>query len=98
MPKYLVSDRAKQDIGDVVRFIRRQNPDASIRVRQALRAGIKRIGDMPGVGHVRDELGDDSIRARLVYSYLIVYRWEARPVEVLRVTHGSRNLRAEFYR
>lgn len=46
---------------------------------------------MPGQGHLREDLGDD-LRALVVYSYLIVYRPETRPLQVWRVGSGHRDV------
>ena len=47
----------------------------------------------PGVGHVRDDLGDESLRVWPVFSYLIMYLPDTNPVQVIRVIHGARNVR-----
>ncbi len=47
---------------------------------------------MPGMGHRRSDLGDDSLRIWPVFSYLIVYRPETNPLEIVRVVSGYRDL------
>jgi len=45
------------------------------------------------LGHLRADLADESLRFWQVYSYLIVYRAEADPLQVVRVLHASRDVR-----
>jgi plasmid stabilization system protein ParE len=46
------------------------------------------------VEHFRLDLLDQRYRFLTVYSYVIAYRWEAQPIEIIAVIHGARNLRA----
>jgi plasmid stabilization system protein ParE len=97
MGRYHLTGPAKDDIREIVRYIRERNPSASVSVRRELQAAMRRLGDFPGMGHVRDELANESLRVWSVYSYLIVYRPERKPIEVLRVVHGARDLRRAVF-
>jgi plasmid stabilization system protein ParE len=50
----------------------------------------------PGMGHSRPDLLDERHRFWSVWSYLIVYRWQTRPLEVIAIVHGARDLEAFF--
>jgi antitoxin ParD1/3/4/toxin ParE1/3/4 len=52
------------------------------------------LADMPGMGHSRVDLTDEPVLFWPVYGYLVVYRPESRPLEVVRVVHGSRDPKA----
>jgi antitoxin ParD1/3/4/toxin ParE1/3/4 len=54
---------------------------------------MRKLARIPGMGHSREDLADESLRFWPVYSYLIIYRPESRPLEVVRVLHGSRDVR-----
>ena len=56
---------------------------------------MRRLAETPGLGHVREDLAaiDPALRFWPVYSYLIVYRAETAPLEVVRVLHGARDVR-----
>jgi plasmid stabilization system protein ParE len=49
---------------------------------------------MPGMGHFREDLLDKRHRFWSVYSYIIVYRWETKPLQILAIVHGARDLEA----
>jgi plasmid stabilization system protein ParE len=48
---------------------------------------------MPGKGHVREDLTTRDVLFWPVRSYQIIYRSGTRPLEVVAVLHGKRNLR-----
>ena len=49
--------------------------------------------EMPGIGHVRLDLADESLRFYRVYDYFIIYIYSSRPLWIARVLHGARDLR-----
>ena len=51
-----------------------------------------RLAKMPGIGHLRVDLADRRRRFFLVYSYLIVYRSQTKPLQVIRVLHAARDV------
>jgi len=54
---------------------------------------LERIADMPGIGHRREDLTPYPVLFWPVGAYLIIYRAEARrPVEIVAVTQGARDI------
>jgi plasmid stabilization system protein ParE len=47
---------------------------------------------MLGKGHIREDITDLPVRFWPVGSYLIVYDAGKRPIEILRVLHGARDV------
>ncbi|HEX5053615.1 MAG TPA: type II toxin-antitoxin system RelE/ParE family toxin [Planctomycetota bacterium] len=64
------------------------------RVLDDILAAVERLAGMPRIGHVCADLADDDVRFWVVHCYLIVYRWESAPLEIVRVLHGAREPRA----
>ena len=65
--------------------------------REMLRAlfdAFDALAHMPGMGHKREDLTDYPVRFWPVGSYLIVYRAERQPIEIVAVTQGSRDIPA----
>jgi antitoxin ParD1/3/4/toxin ParE1/3/4 len=93
MGRFLLTGPAKADIREIVAYVRERNPSAAPKVRQNLQQAMRRLADFPGIGHVRNDLSDESLRVWAVYSYLIVYRPDTRPLQVLRIVHGARDLK-----
>jgi antitoxin ParD1/3/4/toxin ParE1/3/4 len=94
MARYLLSGSAKADIVNIISYIRQRNPSAAKRVKAKLRSAMQLLAELPGLGHLREDSADESLRFWSVYSYLIVYRTGTRPLEVVRVIHGARGLGA----
>ena len=92
MGRYITSKAAERDVQRILSYIRERNPGAIKRVKSELRSAMRTLADFPGFGHLRMEAGDDSLRFWSVYSYLIVYRPNTKPLEIVRVIHGARDL------
>ena len=93
MGRYLLTDSAKADIREIVEYIRQRSPSAATRVQSELRAQMRRLADYPGIGHRRLDLAGDDLRFSSVYSYLIIYLPETRPLQIIRVVHGARDVK-----
>jgi plasmid stabilization system protein ParE len=85
---------ADQDLNDIWDYIAPDNLDAADRVLRALETAFQRLADSPALGHYREDLADKRHRFDSVYSYLIVYRWETTPLQIIRVLHGARDVQA----
>jgi plasmid stabilization system protein ParE len=59
---------------------------------------FRNLGEMPGMGHYREELLDKNYKFWSVHSYVIVYRWEVKPIQIIAVLHGARDLNAVLSR
>lgn len=55
---------------------------------------MRKLAEFPGLGHVREDLAEEPLRFWAVYSYLIIYRSNQRPIEIIRVLHGAQDVRA----
>lgn len=62
------------------------------RVESAIRGNIVLLSRRPGIGHWRKDLTDQPVRFYLIYSYLIIYRPDTRPLEVVAILHGRRDV------
>lgn len=90
--KYVVTDSAKADVREIIAYLRQRSPQAAKTVRLKLHSDIRRLGDFPHLGHSREDVTDPSLRFWNVYSYLIVYRPDRNPIQILHVLHGARDL------
>ena len=93
MTAYALTTLAEQDLNDIWETIASDNIEAADRVLEALESAMSKVAKNPGTGHWREELTDKRHRFFLVYSYLIVYRHESRPLSVIRVLHAARDVR-----
>ena len=98
MARYVLTELAKRDVRDIVAYIRRRSPQAAKQVRAELREAMRLLAEFPHIGHLREDVTDEPLRFWSVYSYLIVYRPEEKPLQVVRVVHGARDLPRFFGR
>ena len=94
MKRFILTPRAKQDLNEIWDYIANDNIEAADRVLNALEKAMIKLARSPGIGHWRAELTDKRHRLFLVYSYLIVYRHETKPLQVIRVLHAARDVQS----
>lgn len=93
MTRYALTPTARADLQEIDDYLRGKSSSAARLVRSKLRDAMPRLSQRPGLGHLRDDLADEPLRFWPVYSNLIVYRAELRPIQVVRVLHGARDVR-----
>ena len=95
MGRFRLSPQARQDIRDIHRYIAPHSAEMADTVRRKLHESCGMLARNPHIGHKRDDLTSwQDILFWPVYSYLIVYKPASKPVDILRILHGARNLRA----
>jgi toxin ParE1/3/4 len=92
MPRYILTDHAKADLREIISFIRRDSRQAAKQSRAEFNEVMRKLAEFPLMGHTREDAEDDSLRFWTVYSYLIVYRPGVKPLRILRVIHGARDV------
>ena len=93
-PPFVLTPSAEHDLNEIWEYITKDRTETADRVLKALETAMRTIAQTPGIGHLREELADRRHRFFLVYSYLIVYRHETRPLEVIRVLHAARDVQS----
>jgi plasmid stabilization system protein ParE len=61
-------------------------------VESVIRSRFAYLADFPNAGHWRHDLTEAAVRFLPVYLYLIVYRPETKPVQIVAVVHGRRDV------
>jgi len=86
--------RTERDLNQIWDYIADDNIEAAGRVLNALEAAFIKLAKTPGLGHIREELADRRHRFFLVYSYMIVYRYETDPLQIIRVFHAAQDVQS----
>jgi plasmid stabilization system protein ParE len=95
MKRFILSPEAERDLDDIWEYIALDNIDAADHTAELLRDGCRLLGQNPRIGHKREDLtGDRPVLFWSVGSYLIIYHSERRPIEIVAVVHGSRDIPA----
>jgi plasmid stabilization system protein ParE len=89
---YVLSVDADLDLNEIWEYIAADNVDAADRWIAKLFDTFEALARTPGMGHRRADLTEFPVLFWPVGSYLIIYRAEHRPVEIVAVTQGSRDI------
>jgi toxin ParE1/3/4 len=92
VPRFVLSEPAAGDLRDIYDDIAADDPVAARRVLEDIRTAMHRLADHPGLGHLRDDFADEALRVWTVHTYLVIYRPDARPLQVVRVLSGYRDI------
>jgi toxin ParE1/3/4 len=91
--RYILSPEAALDLVQTWRYVKEKaGREMADRVESAVRDKIVLIAATPGIGHWRKDLTDAPVKFFPVYSYLIVYLPEPKPLRVVAILHGNRDV------
>jgi len=94
---FILTPSAARDVEGIIDFVLESSgADRALYLHKRLYEGFAKIGAMPNVGHMRDDLGDESLRVYTVFKFLVIFRPDTKPVQILRVIHGARDLPMAF--
>ena len=94
MAEYFYSPEARLDLLEIWEHIARDDLDAADRVEREIAEAVSWLARNPDLGHTRSDLTTKPVRFWAVYSYLIIYAPASRPLEVVRILSGYRDVAA----
>jgi antitoxin ParD1/3/4/toxin ParE1/3/4 len=91
--RYILAPEAAFDLAQIWRYIKKQS-SAGIadHVESVIRDKIVFLAGSPRAGHWRRNLTNQAVKFFPVYSYLIVYRPETKPLQIVSIIHGRRDV------
>jgi plasmid stabilization system protein ParE len=89
---YVLSAGAALDLDDIWEYIAADNIDAADRWIGKLFDAFEALGRTPGMGHKREDLTAYPVLFWPIGSYLVIYRAERLPIEIVAITRGSRDI------
>lgn len=93
MTRYILAPEAARDLVEIWRYIKEQSSlEMADRVESAIRERIVLLASTPGAGHWRRDLTDGAVKFFPIYSYLIVYRPETKPLQIVSILHSHRDV------
>ena len=96
MSGYTLTRLAKSDVFRIWSYIARDSVGAADRVEQAVYDACASLARDPLLGHPRQDFTDRTVRFWTLVrypNYTVVYRPEKKPLQVVAVLHGKRNIR-----
>lgn len=90
------SEPAKADLRALHDFIAHDSRHYAKKVTQDIAAKTDILNELPHIGRVVPELGNEDIRELSLYSYRILYAIKGQNIFVLAVIHKRRDLQPEI--
>lgn len=94
--RFVLTPQASADLREILLDIAEENPAAAGRLRLRFFRSFQALAESPGTGHYHEELLDRRYRFKNLLSYVICYAWEPKPIQIIAVVHGARDLAAFF--
>jgi plasmid stabilization system protein ParE len=92
--QYVLAPEAAHDLFEIWRYINEQGTlETADRVESAIRDKIVFLSRHCAAGHWRKDLTNEPVKFFPVYSYLIVYRPDPKPLQVVAILHGRRDVK-----
>jgi plasmid stabilization system protein ParE len=92
MSQFILSPLAKGDLDEIWEYIAVDNLDAAERWLAEVDKAVHLLAERPNLGHTRKDLTDKKVLFWPVGRYLIIYRADRRPIEVVRIVSGYRDV------
>jgi plasmid stabilization system protein ParE len=91
--RYLLAPQAARDLVQIWRYIENESgQETADRIESVIRSKFAYVADFPQGGHWRRDLTAAEVRFLAVYSYLIVYRPETKPLQIVAILHSHRDV------
>lgn len=92
-PRYVLAPVAARDLIEIWNYLDQQaSREIAKHVESFIRGRIEFLSENPGAGHWRRDLTNYDVKFFPVYSYLIVYRPDTKPLQVVSILHGRRDV------
>jgi toxin ParE1/3/4 len=92
MSGYVLSPAAIDDLFQIWRYIADDNEAAADSWIERLYDEFEALTSRPQMGHTRRDLTSNNVLFWPVARYLVIYRVQLSQVEIVAVTHGSRDI------
>ena len=91
--RYILAPEAVRDLAGIWRYLKKESSrELADWMESVIRDKIAFLAGTPGAGHRRDDLTSADVKFFAVYSYLIIYRPESKPLQVVSILHGYREI------
>jgi plasmid stabilization system protein ParE len=90
---YEVSGEAQNDLFEIWRRIADDSVELANRIESEFSELFASPAQMPGQGHSRADLTERNVLFFPMYAFLIVYQADVRPIRIMAVLRGTRNVK-----
>jgi plasmid stabilization system protein ParE len=90
--RFIFTEEAETQLLEILDYLADESESAAVRVRDAVYDAVGKLAERPGLGHSRQDLTDRPLKFWSIFSYLVVYDPESRPLTIIAVLHGARDV------
>lgn len=91
--RYILAPEAAADLAQIWLYLKkRATQETADRVESVIREKFRFLSIARGAGHWRRDLTDAPVKFFPVYSYPIVYRPDTKPLQIIAILHGRRDV------
>jgi plasmid stabilization system protein ParE len=90
--RFIFTEEAEAQLLEILDHLGDDSESAAVRVRDAVYDAVGKLAESPGIGHRRQDLTDRPLKFWSVFSYLVAYDPESRPLTIIAVLHGARDV------
>jgi antitoxin ParD1/3/4 len=91
--RYVLAPEAALDLVQIWRYIKKESSiEIADHVELVILDKVVFLTEWPSGGHWRKDLTDEAVKFFSVFSYLIVYRPDTNPLQVVSILHGRRDV------
>jgi plasmid stabilization system protein ParE len=98
MSGYLLSCAADRDLDDLWNHIAEDSVNAADRQTTKLLDSFEALARHPGMGHKREDLTHYPVLFWPVENYLVIYRGDRSPIQIIPVVYGGRDIPTFLHR
>jgi plasmid stabilization system protein ParE len=100
MSRYILAPVAQKDLINIRdHYLEEAGPRIARQMLLEFVTAFRKLARDPGIGHKRQDLVDDRpVLFWAVRDYLIVYKAQSKPLEIVTIIHGSRDISAVLER
>jgi antitoxin ParD1/3/4/toxin ParE1/3/4 len=91
---YELSAEVQNDLFEIWQRIAADSVELADRIEDEFHEVFAALARMPGQGHLRRDLTSKSVLFFPLYSFLIIYQPETKPIRVLAVVRGKRDIKS----
>lgn len=92
MADYLLSPEALEDLRNIRDFIAADNTQAADKLLDQFFEVFENLAKWPRQGHARADVTNRDVRFWPVGDYLVVYRENPKPLQIVAILHGARDV------
>ena len=95
MNRYIIAPSASRDLNEIIDYFASLNVEVGERLIAAFEKKCQNLINFPMMGRIYEDIRPD-LRGVPLDGYIILYQITDNTLEILRVVHGSRNLKDLF--